>query len=545
MNTLNQNPTSPQIKPHPQPVSPRPMSQRNDFSAAPKMTSAHGNGPKKMFGFDPKNFMAIAGLGLFAVIGLAGVFISQRIGDRSTSLTTPDRPSADVVNTADCSLTFNVAPVADLSLVKSVNDPTPTIGNEVIFTVTINNSGPSDATNVTVTDQLPSGYTYVGFDSNRGAYNNVTGVWNIVSLASGASATLNITATVNATGEYVNSAQVTTSNQSDPDSTPGNDEPNEDDQDEVTTTPTAAPTPTPIPESADLSLVKSVDNPSPTIEEEIVFTITVSNAGPNDATNVTVTDQLPSGYTYVSHSGDGSLDLVNQIWTIGTLSAGSTATLNVTVIVNDTGAYDAVNYTNSAQVETTDQEDPDSKPGNNDPTEDDQDQEVTIPLVPTPTPTPVPIYVCGSTCTTDAQCQTDNPGFVCSGAENGGDGVCRLGSNPTHAECQPPVGPMCMSIALNNVTQSATAVTADPILGDTVTLTCGGIANDGSIDHYIFRIIEPNQSIVNLAASTTTPNVSEQYTITQDGAHQAQCQVCTGPDASTCNPYENPNNQKL
>ena len=63
-----------------------------------------------------------------------------------------------------------------------------------------------------VTDLLASGYTYVGDDS-PGTYDPVTGLWNVGALAPGATATLNITATVNATGSYANTAQVTASQQ--------------------------------------------------------------------------------------------------------------------------------------------------------------------------------------------------------------------------------------------------------------------------------------------------------------------------------------------
>ena len=55
------------------------------------------------------------------------------------------------------------------------------------------------------------------------------------------------------------------------------------------------------PDEADLSLDKTVDISSPDdFGDEVTFTITVSNAGPDDATGVEVTDLLPSGLDYVS-----------------------------------------------------------------------------------------------------------------------------------------------------------------------------------------------------------------------------------------------------
>ena len=70
-----------------------------------------------------------------------------------------------------------------------------------------------------VTDQLPSGYTYVGAN---GSYNPVTGEWNVGTLAAGQSETLTITATVTPGGNYGNLAEITEADQDDTDSTPDN-----------------------------------------------------------------------------------------------------------------------------------------------------------------------------------------------------------------------------------------------------------------------------------------------------------------------------------
>jgi len=82
---------------------------------------------------------------------------------------------------------------------------------------------------MTVEDQLPSGYSYVSHSG--GSYVPGTGIWDIGSLADGATETLTITATVLATGVYANYAQVETADQDDPDSIPGNGSENEDDDD--------------------------------------------------------------------------------------------------------------------------------------------------------------------------------------------------------------------------------------------------------------------------------------------------------------------------
>jgi uncharacterized repeat protein (TIGR01451 family) len=84
---------------------------------------------------------------------------------------------------------------ADLDVTKSVNNATPVEGSNVVWTITVTNNGPSNATGVQVADVLPAGVTYVSDDGGAGAYS--AGVWTIGNLAPGASATLHITTSVN------------------------------------------------------------------------------------------------------------------------------------------------------------------------------------------------------------------------------------------------------------------------------------------------------------------------------------------------------------
>ncbi len=148
--------------------------------------------------------------------------------------------SGQVDNTNDAGL----LPI-DLELAKSVNNSTPLVGSNVVFTITVTNnnaaSGVSTATGVTVKDVLPAGLSYVS-DDGSGAFNSGTGVWTVGTLAPGASATLHVTATVTTGGTKTNYAQVTTADQIDTDSIPNNNAgptPSEDDESSVSLTPPA------------------------------------------------------------------------------------------------------------------------------------------------------------------------------------------------------------------------------------------------------------------------------------------------------------------
>ena len=65
------------------------------------------------------------------------------------------------------SVTVLVGPATDLSIVKT-GPATVAAGGQLTYTLTARNDGPSAATGVTVTDQLPAGMTYVGSAASQG-----------------------------------------------------------------------------------------------------------------------------------------------------------------------------------------------------------------------------------------------------------------------------------------------------------------------------------------------------------------------------------------
>jgi uncharacterized repeat protein (TIGR01451 family) len=250
--------------------------------------------------------------------------------------------------------------VADLSVTKTVDDSTPDRNQNVVFTITLANGGPQGATNVTVTDVLPAGMTFVSSNPSTGSYNQTTGVWTVPSVASAANATLTITATVATVGAKTNIAEVTAADQFDSDSTPGNRAtlPGEDDSASVTLTPNAT----------DLTVTKSVNDSSPELGDNVTFTITVSNTSSTNATNVVLTDLLPSGLTFVSSNpSQGTYVAGTGLWTIGTVNANSSVTLTVIATVADN-----TTKVNSAEITSLDQFDSDSIPGNGGTSEDDR-----------------------------------------------------------------------------------------------------------------------------------------------------------------------------
>ncbi len=146
----------------------------------------------------------------------------------SATATDPNNNTSEFSNT----IGFDSLPqLADLELTKKVDQASPTVGEQITFTVTLLNKGPNIATGIAVTDAEPTGLTFDMVTPSTGSYNKSTGIWTVGTLAIGDSAKLTILATVNQAGTLTNTAEVTSADQLDPDSSPGNNAADEDDQD--------------------------------------------------------------------------------------------------------------------------------------------------------------------------------------------------------------------------------------------------------------------------------------------------------------------------
>ncbi|MWB94738.1 leucine-rich repeat protein [Flavobacterium sp. GA093] len=97
---------------------------------------------------------------------------------------------------------------ADLGIEITASDEVLNAGTNVTFTLTATNNGPLDATEVTVVNKIPSGYTYVSAETTSGEYDSETGNWAIEDLDNETTATLTIVGTVNASGDYQNKAMI-------------------------------------------------------------------------------------------------------------------------------------------------------------------------------------------------------------------------------------------------------------------------------------------------------------------------------------------------
>jgi len=226
-------------------------------------------------------------------------------------------PSTQGNNSDSAALTVQGA---DLAVSKTVNDPIPNEGDTITYTITLTNNGPDTATNIVISDLLPAGVTYSSDTPSQGTYASGSGLWTVGTLANAASATLDISATVDsgtAAQTITNTASVSSVDQGD--QTPAN---NSD---------SAALQV----QGADLAVTKIVNDPIPNEGDTITYTITLTNNGPDTATNIVISDLLPAGVTHSSDTpSQGTYDDVSGDWSVGSLANAASATLDISATVN-------------------------------------------------------------------------------------------------------------------------------------------------------------------------------------------------------------------
>jgi uncharacterized repeat protein (TIGR01451 family) len=85
---------------------------------------------------------------------------------------------------------------------------------------------------------------------------------------------------------------------------------------------------------SDLKVSKYVNKFNPAVGDTLVFSVLASNNGPQNATNVQVSEQLNASYFFLSsQASQGNFDPNSGIWSIGTLDKDSSAILEISVLL--------------------------------------------------------------------------------------------------------------------------------------------------------------------------------------------------------------------
>jgi uncharacterized repeat protein (TIGR01451 family) len=258
----------------------------------------------------------------------------------------------------DATVNATTTDLIDLELVLEVDPNEVPTGEPTTLTVDLVNQGPDDATGVTVALSCPPELTYQS-DTGGAAFDSDTGVWTVGDVNVGDPMMLDVVMTVDTVGEWICGAEVSTADQEDIDSVPGDGA--GDDWDDATVTATTGSG-----ELIDLELTLTADPVELPVGEVTTWTVDLANQGPDGATGVVVTLACPPEVTHVSSTGDGIFDAPASVWAVGDLDVNGSAVLAVTTTVDSDGEWTCV-----AEVTAADQEDVDSFP--NDGTGDDWD----------------------------------------------------------------------------------------------------------------------------------------------------------------------------
>lgn len=261
-------------------------------------------------------------------------------------------PSPTPGATATVTPTATPVPNADLSITKTAGQTSVLPGGEITYTITATNSGSSAATNVTIMDNLPANTTFslvTGLAPLTCTETEGDVTCAVATLAAGSSATflyqVRAAGSLFNGGTITNTATVTGSGATDPDNT--------------NNTATTATTVLAVP-SIDLSVTKAAPATA-TAGQALAYTITVSNVGTQFATNVTISDQLPTGLTFVSstQTGIGGFNCgfaQGAVTCLGSLGPGQSSTITVNTVVNAAASGTAI--TNTAAVSSSSEPDP-------------------------------------------------------------------------------------------------------------------------------------------------------------------------------------------
>ena len=274
-----------------------------------------------------------------------GNLFSYPAGDSGDQdLHTPRKPVGGFYGVSHAAFCWNdVAPTPDVRVVKA-NEPDGVVlaGDAITYTLTVSNGGTATATNVVVTDQLPTGVTLV--DATAGCSENAGVVTcNLGDIGDGAELAIEITVSVDEgfCGSIDNVAHVAATNES------GGALENNASNGVTNEVSCGEPSP------PDLQVAKSSDATGILNEgDSFLYTVTVTNVGDETATGVSFVDVLPDGAfnvaipPYPTFAGEECVvtsssppggGLAHTEVTCGPASLGPGTTASVTVKVIVTG----------------------------------------------------------------------------------------------------------------------------------------------------------------------------------------------------------------
>ncbi len=242
--------------------------------------------------------------------------VTPTLGGQATNLVTATGNQLEL-HPLDNSATVltTIVPVADLLLAMTRAPGTSLLGQPISYLLRVTNLGPSPATSVALTNELPSGMTLVSVIPGQGACANVNGTLNcnLGSLAAGAQALVQITGIPGLIGVNSNFAIIAAA-----------------ELDPVSTNNTAAVL-TPVSAAADLAITSVSAPPQLAFGQDFQAVLTVSNRGPSSS-DVLLIDTFPSTLDFISATstrGSCSQSGGGVQCNLGVMAAGESAVVTL------------------------------------------------------------------------------------------------------------------------------------------------------------------------------------------------------------------------
>jgi uncharacterized repeat protein (TIGR01451 family) len=247
-------------------------------------------------------------------------------------------------------VTTSVDTEADLAVSKMSSSDPVTAGKSLVYTFTVMNNGPSAATDVSITDTLPSGVTLITVPSGCALTSGGARVPNrvlneylvcrLTALPLDASRTFTFSAKVDpeTRGVLTNTVRATAN--------------------EVDRTPAVVVQTTTVTSVVDLALAKTVTTSGAVlVGSPLTYTLIVTNAGPSAAMDVKLRDELPESLIYArSERPDGGecIQAAGVITCdIGTLHPRSEAMVTLVITSAATGWVSNTAYVQAHELDLT------------------------------------------------------------------------------------------------------------------------------------------------------------------------------------------------
>ena len=250
----------------------------------------------------------------------------------------------------------------DLAITKTDGVTAAAPGSTLTYAISLANDGNIEASGVVVTDLIPPGSTFAAAPDTGhgiGVFDQGSVTWNVGALAGGdTTVALRLLVTVDgpaAAGseQLLNVIGVVDDGFNGADAAPANNTAS--DRDDLT----AAP---------DLRVTQSDGVAVAAPGTILTYSIVVTNAGPQDASGVTIDDTIPPGSTFTSADDPGSAGTFaagHVVWNIGNLLAGGTRTVSLSVRVASPAIAGRDELVNSAVVDDDGMSGIDATPADN------------------------------------------------------------------------------------------------------------------------------------------------------------------------------------